>query len=141
MGLFRGIIILGIVFALWYYSDSVRGGLPSDFNIEALREFKSYAPDQYEGMLAEARAFELERNKSSDLTKLAYHAAKCLEYMGELSMRLPNDARAREKLERIIQQTEYIFQRDMTSGYELCPHPFPFRQYYFRNSSVAPTLV
>ena len=139
----RGLAILSIILAVWYYIDKTRGRLPPDIEIESLREFRHVSPEHYERAMENARYFEQERIGSTSTSKMSVYTARILENLNEILMRLPNDATRRDRLESLIEHTEAILQQDMEDvhGYGLSPSPFPFRQYYFRNSGVAPLML
>lgn len=139
--MFRGILFLAAIYATWLYIDTRRGRLPPDVEVEALREFRYISPEHYESAMDAARAFEKERIGDADLPTMARHAAAILENLSEISMRLPNDARARDTMDTLIRHTEYVLQQDMHENYELCPAPFPIRDYSFHRWSVDPTVM
>ena len=137
----RGVCILVIIFALWYALDTMRGQLPPDLRIQAIREFRHLSPEHYDKAHAAARAFERERLGDADVSMLAYHTATILTSLRELYMRLPNDAAASDRLDALIDHTEYVLQHDMQTGYELSPSTFPIRQFWFYRGGVAPTML
>lgn len=137
----RGILLLLAIFGVWYYIDQKRGYLPPDIGVRELEHFRDVSPEHYDAAMDHARAFERERHGNRQLVNLAVHASRTLENLRELSMRLPNEAADREKLDSLIQHTEYILQEDMQEGYELCPSPLPLGNYHFRRSTVAPMLM
>ena len=137
----RGLVILALVGGLWYYFDLRLGHLPPDTGFEALSEFRSVSPEHYDKAIDAARSFEKERLGERNLGEMAKFTSIILENLNVLALYLPNDAARRDRLDAMIRQTETALQQDMTEGYELCPSPFPFRDFYFHRSGVAPTLL
>jgi hypothetical protein len=99
MTLVRALIILFVVLGVYYYSlDRAR---------KQLHHFRWVSPEHYDRILAALARFREEQWGRADIRSLSAHRATVSKHLNELKFRMPNDQKALQKLETIMEETEF----------------------------------
>ena len=125
----RGLAVF-LVLALFYYYFVFRiSSVPS-----TLAEFRAVSPEHYDRIVAATQRFDDERHGARDIHALEAHRAAILGNMYELKFRLPNDGKAQDAMQTLIDTQSKALENDIQrirkgDGKPL-EFPYPMETYF-----------
>lgn len=123
----RGVIIVCVLVGLYYYFVILRR--PKD-----LYDFRTISPEHYDRIVDALARFDEERMRRGDIHALSAHRATVSKHLNELKFRMPNDARALETLDALIEakdrELEDAIQRVRTDEGKTLEFPYALGKYF-----------